>query len=192
MKTRKNRYAPERGFSLAEMLIAITLVLLLLGALVGLYQGYGTLFAKQQSLFTLGYSANTAMTEMGQAVLEANQILASRTISGTTYSTDSDTLVLELPSVDASGMALADDVDHIVFYISGSSFYRLSEPDASSARQAGTKQLSDTLSTLALSYDMSDVTQSSKVTIDITLDTQSGHTDSQFHLRQDAYLRNRQ
>lgn len=187
----KKRNSIERGFTLMETLVTIGMVVLLLAALIGLYQGYGTLFMKQQTMFTLGYSANIAMSEIVAAVREANQVLASRTISGSAYVTDSDTLVLELPSVDVSGTALSGYVDYVVFYVSGTSLYRLSSPDAASSRQSGTKQLSDTLSTLLLSYDTPDVTQASKVTIDITLDAQSGHTDSQFQLRQDAYLRNK-
>ncbi len=182
---------PLRGFTLMETLLVIGLFVLLLAALIGLYQAYGTLFTAEQGRFVLGNTANTAVTEIEQAVLQANRILASRTISGTTYTTGSNTLVLELSSVDAGGAVISGTFDHVVFYVSGTSLYRLSEPDPASSRQSGVKQLSDTLSALTLSYNAVDVTMASSVTVDITLQTLSGHGTFQFHLQQQTYLRNK-
>src|SRR3989338_2469115 len=100
------------------MLVTLALSVLLMAALVELYRGYSSLFVLEQLHFTLGTSANRAMTGIQDDARQARQVLASHAISGTTYTTGASTLVLELPSVDAGGTVIAGAFDYAVFYIS--------------------------------------------------------------------------
>jgi hypothetical protein len=148
MKTYTISCDSRRGFTIIEILVTMGLFVLMIAALVLLYQGYGTLFVSEQTSFWMKTSANIAVTEIEHATLQANRILASYTISGTTYTTGPSTLVLELPSTDASGGVISGAFDHVVFYVSGTVLYRLIEANPASQRQNGTKRLCDSLSTL--------------------------------------------
>ena len=191
MKTNPISYSNRRGFTITEMLVTVALFALIISALVALYQGYSTLFVSEQKLFTMRTSANIAITKIEQDTLQANRVVASRVISGTTYTTGSSMLVLELPSIDVSGGIISDTFDHVVFYVSGAILYRLTEANLASARQSGIKQLLDTLSALTLSYDTGDPTEASRITVDLVLLAQSGQSNSQFHFQQNVYLRNK-
>lgn len=180
----------RKGFTLVEILVTLSLLVLITAALVEFYQMYSTLFTSERILFTIGTSANIAITEIEKATLEARQILTSRVVSGTTYTTGASTLVLELPSTDASGV-ISNTFDYVVFYISGDTLYRLIDAHPSSERESGTKELTDWVSALALSYDTADASQASMVTVDLTLKMQSGHLSPQTHLQQQIYLRNK-
>lgn len=179
------------GFTFIETLIAVALLALLILTLVELYTGYGVIFSSEQATFDMGNRAHDAMTAIENMTRQASKVLASRTVSGTLYTTGSGTLVLELPAMDAAGAPLPNEYDYAVFYASGTTLYRLVEADGSSFRQSGTKQLTNALSALTFSYDTGDVTQASKVTVDLTLSTQASHRAFQFYLQQEVYLRNK-
>lgn len=191
MSERVQEARPQSGFTFIETLIAVALLALLTLAMVQLYLGYGVIFSSEQAVFTLGSRAHDATSAIESATRQASRVLASHTVSGTAYTTDADTLVLELPSADASGTPLANDFDYVIFYTSGSTLYRLVEADGSSFRQSGTRELTDALSAFSFVYDTGDVTAATSVTVDLTLSTEVNHRTLQFHLREEAYLRNK-
>lgn len=181
-----------RGFSLMEVLVAVALFVLLMAALVSLYLGYTSLFVLEQMRFTLGTSANIALSEMEEATRQARQVLSSRVLSGDTYTTDADTLVLELPSVTADGTVVSGSFDYVAFYVSGTALYRLRDADDASARESGIRQLGGEVSAFALTYDTADPSEATEVSVDLTLALQKGQHSSTLHTQQEVYLRNKE
>ena len=115
---------------------------------------------------------------------------ASATINSTTYTTNSTTLVLSLPSIDASGNAIASTYDTVVFYTSGGTAYAIVSADASSDRDSRTKQLATGVTALTFTYDNPTPSSARNVTVDATVNTSYAGTTMSYHMNQRAYLRN--
>lgn len=180
------------GFTLVETFIVIGLSVGSLIALVNLFLIFNSVYGNQQAFLAAAGSASNAMNAFEASVLPAAQVLASHSFSGTTYSSDASTLVLELPAIDSSGNVIAGVEDYVVFYSSSAKLYRLLEAGAGSARTSGRTQLSTTLNSLSFTYDDTDFTKVKSVTADITTLAQFKQQPVQGHLNEQMYLRNLQ
>lgn len=186
----RRRRASLTGFTLIETVIVISIYTLALGALVNLFLIFNSLYNHQQAFIVTAGSAGTSVNALEAAILPADHVLASYSFSGTTYSSATTTLVLELPSLDSSGVAISGTKDYIVFYRSGSTLYRLTQAHATSARVSGLQQLSTTVNSLIFTYDSSDFTQVTNVTVDILTQSQVKLQTIQSRLQERLYLRN--
>lgn len=180
----------KRGFSLLEsvFLVGITAVALL--ALVNLFVIFSSLNGYQQAMLAVHGSASSAMSSFQSSVLPAKKILASRTFSGTTYSSTATSLVLELPAVDSAGAVIAGVSDYIVFYSAAGTLYRLTEVGAGSARAPGLKILSSTLRLLSFTYTGNDLSKVSSVTVDLETEASYKQQTVRVRVREQLYLRN--
>lgn len=179
----------KRGFTLIETIILAGITTMALVALTNLFISFNAVNGYQQAFMAAG-SAGTALNAFEAAILPADQVLSSHIFSGVTYPSATTTLVLELPAIDASGAVIAGVYDYIVFYSSSGTLYRLTQASVQSARVSGIKQLSTTLQILSFTYDNSDFTKVSSVTIDIQTQAAFKQQTVQNHLREQVYLRN--
>ncbi len=180
----------KRGYSIIETVVVIAISVVALVALANIYVTFNALYGNQQIFLATAGSAGTVVNALEAAILPADQVLASYTFSGTPYASSATTLVLELPSVDASGDLIAGAKDYIVFYTSGTMLYRLTEAHAGSARASGRKQLSATVSAISFTYDNADMTKATSVTADVQTSAQFKQQTAQGHLTEQIYLRN--
>lgn len=180
----------QAGFTLIETIVAIAIMTIVLAALLLLLTNFYKVFHAQQSTARVAGSATIAGNELQAKITQATQIVASSTISGTLYTTDSDTLVLELPSYNGSGAIIASTYDYAVFYVDSGSLYLRVQPNGSSSRPTIYKKLSDSISTTSFTYDNGDVTQATKVDIDILMQLTASKTTTAHRLKQTVYLRN--
>ncbi|MDP2651800.1 MAG: hypothetical protein Q8O94_01555, partial [bacterium] len=172
--------------------IVIALSVLALGALTNLFLIFNSIYGYQQiSMATAGSSA-AAMNAFEAAVLPAEEVLASHDFSGTTYSSEATTLVLQLPAVDSSGNIIPNAKDYVAFYTSSTNLYRLVQASAGSMRVSGRTQLSTTLSSLSFTYDDSDFTNVTNIIADIQTQAQFKEETVQSNLHEQLYLRNKQ
>lgn len=180
----------NNGFTLVETVIVIALTAVMMLALTNLYINFNTLYVFQQTLIATAQSAGSAMNAVHAAILPANQVPASHTFASGTLSSDADTIVLELPTVNTSGAIIAGTYDHIAFYLTGTDLYQLIEANAASARVSGTKKVASLVESLTFTYDDPDFTKVKSVETDILvrLTPQSGPVET--HLREKFYLRN--
>ena len=180
------------AFTLIETVIVIALSLCVVTALSFLLYTFNKALS-YGNISTQSYtSAGALLREIESLALSANAVLQTRSFSGTTYTSTTTSLVLELPSIDNSGNVIANARDYVVFYAAGANAYRLLEKNASSARVAGTKLLSSTLDTLAFSYDDTDFAQVRTVTVDIQTRAQVKEETVTSRLYQQIRLRNHQ
>jgi hypothetical protein len=186
-----NSNGKNLGFTVIEILIVVGIAGVLLLALVGLFIGYNNYFGYLQSSIDVPQSAGLVITAVENAVRQADQILSSRSFSGTIYVSDTNGLVLELPSVDSSGNILAGKHDYIAFYKSDTEIYSLTEADVSSVRISSLKKLSDTANSLVFTYDNADVTLAQKVDVSIQNSKQIRDQIIQSNLHQQVYFRNK-
>lgn len=180
----------QTGFTLIETIVAIAIMTIVLAALLLLLTNFYKVFHVQQSTARVAGSATIAGNELQAKITQATQIVVSSTISSTLYTTDSDTLVLQLPSINGSGAIIASTYDYAVFYISSGALYLRVQPNGASSRPTIYKQLSDSISTTSFTYNNGDVTQATKVDIDIMMQLTAGKTTTIHRLKQTLYLRN--
>jgi len=179
------------GFTLIEILVAIGIAGILLSALIWLFIAYNNYLNYLQTSMDVPQSAESVIDTATRAIRESDQILSSRSFSGTNYTSNANSLVLRLPSVDSSRNILAGKYDYIVFYKSGTEVYSLTEADASSVRVSSLKKLSDTAESLIFTYDNADVTIAQKVDINIQNSKQVKNQIIQSNLHQQVYFRNK-
>lgn len=184
------RPAHFRGFTLLEIVVIIAISSVMLIVLVDLYRAHSSLYNYQKATADTAGSASLVANELQEWALQANRILTSTTYSGTTYTTDSDTLVLEIPSIDSAGNAITATYDFVIFYTSGTNLYRILSPNVGSARTSHIKTLTTNLSSLSLIYNDASVSSATRITADIRTSSIEGRMDAQYQLTQKLYLRN--
>lgn len=143
-----------------------------------------------QAVLESSGSAGKFLKEVEFFTLPASAVLQSHAFSDATRTSSSTVLVLELPSIDASGNIISGAHDYAAFYATGTEAYRRLETHASSARTPGTKQLSSTLHALTFSYDNIDFAQVTTVTVDAHMQTLVKSATISDHRQQKIRLRN--
>jgi len=178
------------GFTFIEMVVVVGVSAFVALALALLYLNFNTLLNSENGQIAAANDAGRILTEVEALTLPADQVLASHSFAGTTYSSGASTLVLELPSIDSTGAVVAGKYDYAVIYQTSSTTTRILAPDAASARQGGTKRLAATVNSLAFAYDNTDFTLVSKVDVDVQTSSVSKGKTVTAHLHEALYLRN--
>ncbi len=178
------------GFTLIETVFVVAISVSMMVALGYLIYNFNGTSAYEQTLAQSFGSASSVMKEIESFALPADAVLQSYTFSGVTYTSTSTTLVLEIPSIDSSGNVIASVYDYAAFYAVGTTtVYRLLEANAASSRASGTRKLSSTVHALTFTYDNTDFTKVSIVTVDLQTQAKvkqnilSDHRHEQIRLR---------
>ncbi len=156
------------GASLIEALVVLALFILICLALTSLYLQHGWSLHLGKAQFDSVEGARGALNGISAYAVQARRVVSSTSISGTLYATGTSTLVLEIPTVNASGGIVEGASDYAVFYTSAGTLYRNVAPSAESARVAGVRFLAGNLTDLAFSYDSAYFAQVKKITVAVT------------------------
>lgn len=186
---RTNTRTHSAGVTLIETVIVIGIFAALLSVIFSMYSGYMRLHTYNKAVLATAGSATIAANDLQDLVLQANRIATSATISGTVYTSDASTLVLELPSIDSSGAALAGKYDFVAFYVSGGKFYRVVSVDPASSRIPRSRTLSEAVTSVTFTYN-SAISTANQVTIDMQLSSLSLRQIVTHQLIQKLYVRN--
>lgn len=179
-----------RAFTLVETLTVVFIFALIVLAIFTLYSNYENILGTQSALIDTAGSASAAVDDIQNSVLQADRVVASHSFAGTSYTSTTTSIVLEVPSITAAGDIVAGSHDYIIYYASSTALYRIVDAAAGSYRQSATRSLSHTLDTLAFTYNSSDFSMVSRVTVDITTEEVVKQKSSTAHLTQNMYLRN--
>lgn len=179
-----------RAFTLVETIVVIALGVTMMIALGLLIFTFNKISLYEKASSASSGSASAVMREIESLTFPARAILQTHTFSGSTRTSSSTALVLEVPSYDSSGNVIANTYDYAAFYSVGTNAYRLLEANASSKRASGTKQLSSTISALSFTYGSSDFTQVSTTTVDVQTQVQVKQDILTDHRREQIRLRN--
>lgn len=180
------------GFTLIEVMVVTVLFVLIIAGLFELYMWHGKMYDYEQALARTEGSARAAVDNMDAYISQAYRVLPSATINGNLYATATTTLVAELPAIDGSGDVLNGKWDTVAFYLTGNQLFEAVSSDPSSSRLSLVKQLSDTAESLAFTYNNTDDSQVTEVTVSLTTTTQMQTTKQTVSsaVEQDIYLRN--
>ena len=182
----------SRGFSVPEMVVIIFLSSVVFLGISQIYITYNSSYLYQNASINASLSAASFVNETADMALQASNIVASRTVSGTLYTTGSTTVILEIPSIDNDGDIITSTYDYAILFGSTTEAYRIMDAAASSARLDGTKMFSEVVSNLTFTYDNASPTVATALTVDITNQTAVKQQVVSTHLKQTVYLRNKQ
>jgi hypothetical protein len=143
---------------------------------------------------SIGVSSSAAqyLNEFSKLGFQADAVVASRTVSGTAYTSGSTTVIFELPAINSSGDPVSNAYDYAIFYASTTAAYRILDTNGSSARTAGTKKFSDYVSNLTFTYDNGTPSSATNVIANLTTLSVVKQETLSSHLKQQVYLRNQQ
>ncbi len=182
----------EKGFTLIEVVIVTSIFTVLALALLNVFDWHNKLFNLERADTEAVGSARITMNNMATYIAQASNIEANRTIGGTTYTTDADTVVLQLPAFDSSGNLLASIYDYVVYNKSGTTLSQITEIGSGSSRNAGTKVMTAYAQSLSFTYDSVDLTQVTQVIVDLqTQATVRGCSVTTAHVANTIFLRNK-
>lgn len=186
----RHRLQDQKAFTLLEVIISVGIFVLLSISMVDLIIGTDNLLRSQQVTIDVIGSASEAMSDIQTMATQATQVAASHSFSGTTYTTSTSTLVLQLPSITSTGSIVSGQYDYVTYYATGTSAYRIIDPGTGSVRPSGTKRLSDTVTAFTFTYGSSDPTLSTSTMIDIQTQGTFKKVNAATHLHEQVYLRN--
>ena len=155
--------APGRpkGFTLIEMLIGLAIISLLIVALLSFYSKGQQQFMNQNIQSDVLEKSRYPLAVIAQDVKSAVQVVAA----WGSYTTSSNTLVLEVPAVDSSGLIIDvnSQFDYVIYRIFERKLERIYDAkEGVSARVDGSRNLADDITGLSIIYyDPSDNTLSS-------------------------------
>lgn len=182
----------EQGFTLIEVVVVIGIFGLLMVAMLNLFDWHNKVFYIHQADTQATGSARNALNHLTKYIAQGTQIQASRTIAGTTYLTDEDTLVLQLPAYDSSSNLISVTYDYVVYDLQGNSLWQIIDADASSNRVSGSRLMSGHVASLTFTYDSGFLGTATKVTVDLETEAVArGSTTVSAHVANTIFLRNR-
>lgn len=121
----------KRAFTLTELQIAFAIMLITLAATMALYLFYLRSFSMGNAILDVYANSRVAMGRMERDIRAAAQVV----LSHSPYTTSDHVIVLQVPSIDATGNVISSHYDYITYELQGSDLYRIIQRDALSSRQ---------------------------------------------------------
>lgn len=163
----------SRGLSLLEAIIYIFIATLIIAVISEIFINQSSLGQKRTYQSDVELNASAGIEVIKTAIQGAGTVVASRTFGGTAYTSDANTLILELPSIDASDDIVVGSYDYVVFFLDPSDPTLLkatTEAAAGSARQSSTRIISSFVSSAEFRYNK--VNTADSTSIDATIATE--------------------
>lgn len=185
---------PPAGYSLMETLVTIFLMVVVLGVLFSLFYVLSRSFTLHTVRDELLQSAARITGQIGDTTRPAFGIEASRLISGTTYTSDSDTLILKIAALDASGLPIAGTFDYLVLTPDAAEttrFLEITDADPASSRTDQTRLLGTDVDQVTFLYKNATPALSGTVYASITVSRDLSFVHPSLTLHVDAKLRNK-
>lgn len=146
----------QRGWSLIEVLIVMTVASVAGGLLISLMISSNRIFFDQSAHISQGLSLNQTELELTDLIKASAGVAAQYPASGTpVYTTDSNTLVIKLPAISASGDVIESVYDYAVVEADPAKPEILRKQvfnDAGSFRKAENKVLSTSLKNITFIF----------------------------------------
>ncbi|MGQ9524313.1 MAG: hypothetical protein ACUVTZ_05655 [Armatimonadota bacterium] len=130
----------QLGFTIAELAVAMMLAATVLAAAAALYVNGIDMIRYGQVSAETSAATRRALGIVLKDVRLAASVVASANIGGTIYTSDSNTVVLKLPSSDGSSLRFTH-FDYVAYDISSGALVQAVAPASGSVRPGGTRQL---------------------------------------------------
>jgi len=103
------------GESLIEVMITIAIMAVGFVILGAVFLAQGRYLDQVNASSETQYNAFQVLDAVGLFASSARAVVASRTINGRSYVSGTNTVVLAMPSIDASGALIANSTDYVAF-----------------------------------------------------------------------------
>jgi len=148
----------KNGFSLIELIIAISILGLLTGVFVDAYIKSKNNFDTARSQNMLNENTRTSLDITINWIKKSSSVISSYTApDNSSYTASSQTAILKIPSIDGSQNIIADKYDYVIFRPDPANSKLLREliyPDAASSRTIANRVINQNLySFQAIYYD---------------------------------------
>lgn len=116
----------SRGMTLIEILVGVAISALIVIALLGLYMAGQKYFFNQSAKADALEETRAPMARIARDIREAVQVSSATVdVGGAEYATGGDCLVLDVPSLDASGMIIPGTEDTIIYAVAAGRLHRI-------------------------------------------------------------------
>jgi hypothetical protein len=114
VKSQKSKVkSAPRGVTLLELAVSVAVGSVIFFILGAIFLAQGQYFAIEDAIAETQVQAFQAADAVGLYTSSARRVVASRTVNGTAYASGDALVILELPSIDASGNVLANVYDYV-------------------------------------------------------------------------------
>jgi len=157
----------QKGFTLIEILISLSIIIALTFFLAYLVFYQYWLYNTQNAEIDIINNARLALNTIDDYVRQSNEVLSSYS----TYQTNSQTVILQLNSIDASSQIISGSYDTVVCYLSGTDLLIQLFPDQNSSRVAFTKKLATNIdvNNFSFAYDDPNYSSAEQVTTNLAI-----------------------
>lgn len=163
------------GLTLPELIVSIFVLALAVGVIGNLYIG-ATRFSRDEQLrIDVGENVARVFAVMDETMRQGKTVLVNATIGAVTYTTNTDTLVFTMPSIDVTDALSPVDTDTVVIVpdttVSGNQRLRMIiDPHANSTREALDRVLVERVKDVYFRYNTPIATNATAVTATLTFE----------------------
>lgn len=187
-----------RGFSLPEVIIVSAIAGVVGILMVGFLVQNNGVYLTQSSKVTQGLSLNDASGNIDNAIKSASSVATEYPVGSPQYTSGTNTLVLELPSIDSQSSIIDNTFDYTVITRDPQKpnvLRKLTFPNASSTRKSENLVLSTTLSQISFMFydsngNITSPSTASRVNYTINLSQKAGYGNQTSNLSGQASLKN--
>lgn len=163
------------GLTFIELLISLSVLGLIITVASSLFISTGQFSSDEQLRIDVGESAGRVIGPLDQILREAKIVVASAIVDGITYTSDENTLVFTLPSLDSNGatIANADDIGVITLDPTNPNFQTIDlfiRPGNGTFRAAQSGSVVEHVKDLYIRYtdDVPENAQAATLTVQVT------------------------
>ncbi len=158
----RRRTSRDSGAAMIELICVMGIMMIIMVMINDIFRVDYDYTVKALARIDNDNGATFAMRRMGELTRGATNVLSSKTINGTLYTTSPTTLVLQMPSLDSSGNVISGCSDYIAIYRHATSTTQIwTDTDinnvtcsaGTSVRVDGKKLLTGNNNTLTFSYN---------------------------------------
>ena len=158
----------EGGFTLVEVMVATTLMIVVLGVVFSVYIGQQRNFIIGNSYLDIHQSARIAMDSMAKDLRWTKELVSSKGGYTTATSSPRNCIVLKVPSIDSSHNVIDGKFDYFVYRLNEGALERIvTDCDASSHRSYGIRTIAKNVDSIAFTWrDKNDLTPPPPIPLD--------------------------
>lgn len=152
------------GLTLIELMVANVIAVLAFTVLFYVAFTIQDNIGLTSGVLNISEKGRFAINSISKDVREAESLISSFTKNSTTYTTDDDTIILEIPAIDTNGDIILDadnDIagyDKIIYELQSAALYRIiADKYSTSSRTVGSESITDDIDTLLFSSEGTDL-----------------------------------
>lgn len=160
-----------RGLTLVEMLVTVAILIIAAGFFNAIFINHNRLYDAEKVRVEAGTAHARTLRAVSQKIREAKGVLSAGVYGGTSFTSDNDTLVLEVPAVDTNDVLLVNKFDVFIFSLDASNpvkLFRHVSPAAGSVRRDAKGVLNEYVKSLNITYDTAQASDAKVVTVALT------------------------